>query len=286
MLRFGLVAFPVQAFNAQEREQGRVHFHQLHKTCHSRIRYDKVCPIHGHVDNDEIVLGYEYQRGQYVEVDPDELDQLRTEQERALTIDVFIAPEKIDPIYFDGRMYYLGPQGDSAKEAYAVFLKALEHRGQYGVGQVVFSGRQQVVLVRPYDGVLQMAMLNYAAEINDPSVAAVGRLPASASDRKVKLAEQLIASWSEEDFDFSRYVDRYEEDVMRLIEAKVAGEELVAPEEEQEPEVYSLMDALRKSVARGGEASHGRRRAASNGHGGNGRRRSRRRKTSSHRRAS
>src|SRR3954468_3995105 len=107
MLRFGLVSFPVQAFNAHAHDAGNVVFHQLHASCHSRIRYEKGCPIHGAVSNDEIVSGYEYRRGQYVEVDPEELGDLRTEAEKALTIDTFIAPDEVDPIYLDGRMYYL-----------------------------------------------------------------------------------------------------------------------------------------------------------------------------------
>ena len=104
MLRFGLVVFPVEAFNAHARGQGPIAFHQLHATCHSRIHYQKVCPIHGEVSNDEIISGYEYSRGQYVEIEPEELDKLRTEKERSLTIDSFIHPADLDPIYFDGRM--------------------------------------------------------------------------------------------------------------------------------------------------------------------------------------
>src|SRR5947207_2887409 len=89
MLRFSLVSFPVQAFNAYAREGGQVVFHQLHEKCHSRIFYEKHCPLHGKIDNSEIVSGFEYRRGQYVEVEPEELDALRTEDEKALKIDTF-----------------------------------------------------------------------------------------------------------------------------------------------------------------------------------------------------
>src|SRR5882724_5390068 len=91
-LRFGLVNFAVQAFNA--RETAHVAFHQLHAACHRRIHYEKRCPVHGAVGLDEIVSGYEYARNKYVELDPSELDALRTERERALTIDTFIKPEQ------------------------------------------------------------------------------------------------------------------------------------------------------------------------------------------------
>jgi len=268
MLRFGLVSFQVEAFNARRPEAGAVAFHQLHKTCHNRIRYEKHCPVHGKVDNDEIVSGYEYSRGRYVEIEPEELDDLRTEHEKALTIDNFIAPDEIDPIYYDGRMYYLAPASPEAREPYAVFLEALENEGRYGVGQVVFSGKDQVVLVRAYQGALHMAMLNYAAEIR-ATKEAVGELPTvRSSDKQVRLAEQLIRSWGDKDFDFADYTDPYLERVKELIEAKIEGRELVAPEEEDEPEIVNFMDALKKSMqhsshgrkrTRGSPASHGRR---------------------------
>src|SRR5258706_6569954 len=89
-LSFGLVSFPVQAFNARNPEQSDIHFHQLHAACHRQIRYEKVCPIHGRVTNDEIVSGYEYAKGKYVEIEPEELDTLRTEAERSLTIDAIV----------------------------------------------------------------------------------------------------------------------------------------------------------------------------------------------------
>lgn len=101
-LTFGLVSFEVEAFNALNREESDIRFHQLHAKCHRRIRYQKVCPTHGELTNDEIVSGYEVTKGHYVEIDPDELDELRTPSERALRIDGFVAPDAIDPLYYDG----------------------------------------------------------------------------------------------------------------------------------------------------------------------------------------
>ncbi len=251
ILRFGLVSFAVQAINAHSRQGDTVAFHQLHAKCHSRIHYQKECPKHGAVDNREIVSGYEYAKGKYVEIEPDELDELRTDEEKALTIETFISPDELDPIYFDGRMYYLTPDGNAAREPYAIFARALANQQRYGFGQVVFSGKEQVVVVRPYEDVLHMAMLNYTAEIRSPQEV-VGELAAVRSaDKKLKLAEQLIDSWSEDNFDFAEYVDHYAAKVKELIEAKLAGRKVVAPvEEEEEPDVINLMDALRKSVER------------------------------------
>jgi DNA end-binding protein Ku len=261
-LSFGLVSFPVQAFNARNPEQSDIHFHQLHAACHRRIRYEKVCPIHGEVSKDEIISGYEYAKGKYVEIEPEELDALRTETERSLTIDAFVDPEAIDPIYFDGRMYYLAPAGAAAEEPYAVVTEALEREARYGVGQVVFSGKDQLALVRPVEGVLHMAMLNCDEEIRRPREVVAAARQRGAGGRKVQLAQTLIRSWFTRDFDFAAYDDRYREKLQDLIDAKIHGREVVVPEEEETPEVINLMDALKKSIGRerGHRAKHGSRR--------------------------
>lgn len=254
MIRFGLVSFPCEAFNAHPASADHIALHQLHAECHSRVQYEKNCPIHGPIDNDEIVSGYEFSKGRYVEIDPEELDALRTQEERALTIDAFVEPSEIDPIYFDGRMYFLSPDGDQAREPYTVFLQALRKQERWGVGQVVMSGKDQLVLLRPYQDALHMALLNYEHEIRDPAktVSALAKVPAT--DKKVKLAEQLVASWTDDKFDFSTYKDTYNDKMKALIDAKVRGEELVTPEVEDEPEVVNLMEALRKSLHHTGKS--------------------------------
>lgn len=202
-LRFGLVSFQVHAVNAHHTVQGSVAFHQLHGECHRRIRYQKVCPTHGPVTQDEIVSGYEYSKGHYVEFDPDELDALRTEAERALHIDAFVEPGRIDPLYYDGRMYFLVPAGEEEREPYAILLDAMRRKEVYAVGQIVFSGKEQLVIVRPMRHVLHMALLNYFAEMRHGEDV-VGDLPhISASDKKVRLATQLVDSWRDEDFDIA-----------------------------------------------------------------------------------
>jgi DNA end-binding protein Ku len=248
-LRFGLVSIPIEAVNAHTPEEGGTHFHQLHEECHSRIRYVKVCPIHGEVRNDEIVPGYEFARDQYVEVDPQELKALRSNRERSLNIDSFVSADAVDPVYLDGRMYFLIPDGENAREAYSVFLEGLRRQHKYGIGQVIFSGKEQAALVRPYDGVLLMSLLNYKNEIRAPEEV-LGKLPAigQSNKRTIQMVEQLIESWGKEKFDYSDYVDEYETKVRELIDAKVEGREIVAPEADAEPEVVNLMDALRRSM--------------------------------------
>jgi DNA end-binding protein Ku len=249
-LTFGLVSFPVQAFNALNREQSDIHFHQLHAKCHRRIHYEKVCPVHGEVSADEIVSGYEYAKGKYVEVEPEELDALRTQRERSLTIDTFVEPDTIDPIYLDGRMYYLMPANDAASEPYTVVAEAMEREERYGVGQVVFSGKEQVAMVRSVDGVLHMAMLNYNDEIRSPDDLGIALKKARGMNRQVALAQALIRNWYSRDFDFTEYEDRYRAKVKQLLKDKVEGREIVAPtDDEPQTEVANLLEALKQSVA-------------------------------------
>ena len=260
-LRFGLVTFPVHAFNVHLPEHAEF---QLHADCHRRIHYQKVCPVHGEVDSDEIVSGYEYRKGQYVEIDPEELDALRTSKERSLTVDAFIDDDELDPLYYDGRRYYLVPDGDLAKEPYAVLAEAMRRQQRSAVGQVVFSGREQLVHLRSLEGVLIMSLLDYSAEVKGVDAMASELPSGRVSTQNLKLAEMLVDASTSHHFDIDDYRDRYREKVKELIDAKVEGREVVAPEEEEEPEVINLMDALRKSLAHGESKtsrskSHGRR---------------------------
>src|SRR5215207_4057597 len=189
LMSFGLVSFPVEAFNALDRQHGDIHFHQVHAECHRRIQYKKFCPVHGEIANDEIVSGYEHKKGKYVEMEADELDALRSERERGLKIDAFVSPETIDPLYFDGRMYYLVPSGEGAQEPYSVIVGAMEREGRHGVGQIVFSGKDQIALIRPLDGLLHMAMLNFESEIRSPKTFAQALPKPSGATRQVRLAQ-------------------------------------------------------------------------------------------------
>jgi DNA end-binding protein Ku len=248
-LRLSLVSIPVQAFNAAASDGGEFHFHQLHATCHSRIRYQKVCPVHGEVSNDEIVRGYEYAKGKYVIIDDDEIDKLRTANDRAINIDTFVSPDAIDPAYFDGRTYYLQPDGPIGQKPYAVLLEALAHQKRWAVGQGVFFGREQLLLVRPVEQVLCVEMLHYAAQVRSlESISADTSLP-GVTKEELRLANKLIESSTRDKFDLAEYQDQYTLRVKELIEAKVAGKEIVAPPSDEEPPVINLMDALRKSVA-------------------------------------
>src|SRR6266446_1515260 len=110
-LKLSLLSVPVKAYTATAGGGSEIHLNQIHAECNSRIQYKKVCPIHGEVKSDEIVSGYEYSKGQYVLIDTDELGKLRTEDDKAINIDTFINAEALDPIYYQGKTYYLIPDG-------------------------------------------------------------------------------------------------------------------------------------------------------------------------------
>jgi DNA end-binding protein Ku len=227
-----------------------IRLNQLHKGCNSRINYKKTCPIHGEVTNDEIVSGYEYSKDQYVIVDTDELDKIRTEDDKAIKIDVFIKPENLDPVYYNGKNYYLVPDGPVGQRAYSVVYQALVESKRFGVAQVVFHGKEQVGLVRPMQGLLVLTMLNYDPQVTKPATFSDDVPHSAPAPEELQLAKTLIASAAVDEFDMSRYKDKYVENLSKLIEAKVAGQELVAPPVQEPVQVINLMDALKQSVAK------------------------------------
>src|SRR6478672_7296535 len=118
-LRFNLISVPVKGYTAAAAGGGKIGFHLLHAACHSRIKYKKVCPIHGEVHNDEIVSGYEASKGHYVTVDKEERTAIKAEDEKTIAVDTFVPPDAIDPLYFSGRSYFLVPDGKVGQKPYA-----------------------------------------------------------------------------------------------------------------------------------------------------------------------
>jgi DNA end-binding protein Ku len=249
-LKLSLVSVPVKAYTASASGGGEIHLNQLHAECNSRIQYKKTCPIHGEVRQDEIVSGYEYSKGQYVVVDPAELDKLRTADEKAIKIDTFVATDTIDAVYYSGKTYYLVPDGPVGQRSYSVIYQAMEQEKRYAVAQVVMHGREQLVLLRPMSGLLAMSILSYEHQVNKPAAFQEEAPSQEASAEELKLAKHLIATTTAKKFELSKYKDVYTQKLTQLIEAKVAGKEIVAPPVHEEGQIINLMDALRNSLAR------------------------------------
>ncbi len=249
-LRLSLVSVPVEAYSAQQSGGGEVHLHQLHADCGSRIKYVKTCPVHGEVSKDEIVSAYEYAKGKYVVVDPDEREQAQSKSDRAIELEKFVPPSSIDPLYFEGRDYYLIPEGASGQKPYLLLYRAMDDEQRWGVGQLTINGRDQLVVVRPQDGLLVMSQLNFANQLRMPDEFESMVPDMKLSSDEMKLGRTLIKATSADKVDLTKYRDTYTEKLREVIEAKVEGREVVAPPEEEEAPVINLMDALRQSVAR------------------------------------
>src|SRR5262245_6483635 len=253
-LRLSLVSIPVKAYTATASGGGEIHLNQIHAECHNRIKYQKTCPIHGEVPNDAIVSGYEFAKGQFVVIDPDELDKLRSESDKAVKIDTFIAPEELDPTHFNGQNYYLVPDGPVGQKPYVLLHKGLVEENRVAIAQVVMHGKERVVMLRPVGKLLVMTMLSYESQVVKPDNFE-GEVPdQDATGPEMDLVKTLIKSSTAPQFDFGKYKDVYTEKLTQLIEAKVEGKEIVAPPQVEEAQVINLMDALKKSLEMQGAA--------------------------------
>jgi len=246
LLQFRLVVVPVKAYPAVSTTDD-FHFNQLHAGCGERIRYQKHCPVHGEVNNESIVRGYQYAPGQYVLVETSELEKLRPPKERGLVLEQFVDAERIDPVLFSGRSLYLFPEGLPAQRPYRVLAEALRCRGKWAVGRVTMSGHRHLVAVRPAGRLLAMHVLH-----NPQKVRAVSWLEAelgngASSQEEQQLACTLIDS-ATAPVDWSQYRDDTAEKLSALIQAKIEHRQVVAPAEEP-VEVPQLLDALKQSVA-------------------------------------
>jgi DNA end-binding protein Ku len=254
-LKLSLISVPLKAYRAAVSGDGKTGFNQIHAACNSRIRYKKVCPVHGEVSNDEIVPGYQYAKGQYVVISPEELDKLRTESDKAITIDLFVRPETLDPVYQTGNTYYLVPDGPVGQKPYAVIQKVMADQGRHAIARVVFRGKEETVLLRPLDGLLAMTTLRYENQIKKPSSFEEEVPRPKVGSEELEMARSLVAAGAAESFDFSAYRDRYRERLAQLVDIKVQGKEVVTPPAEEAPAVINLMDALRQSLNQVREAS-------------------------------
>ena len=131
--------------------------HGLHAACKNQVTYKKTCPLHGEFAHSDIVSGYEYAKDRYVVVNTEELDQLRTESDKAIQIDAFIAAGTLDPIYANGKSYYLAPDGPVAQKGYAVLWRGMVEEQRQAIAEVVMHGKEHVVSLRPVDGVIVLS---------------------------------------------------------------------------------------------------------------------------------
>src|SRR5256886_5960774 len=244
-LKISLVNIPIKVFPATE-SSGTISFNQLHGECQMRIQQKRWCPqCNREVPNSEIVKGYELEKGRYVIMSDEDFDQVRPESTRVIDLVQFADAAAIDPMYVD-RTYYLAPDGGMAVDAFAVMRDGMQ--GKVGVGKLALYGREYLVAVRPHERGIVMHTLHHAAEIRSiDTVEELSSVPSKVKPEEIKLAKQVIGTF-EGPLNLADYKDEYREGLQRIIDAKIAGEEIVATSVEPPARVVNLMDALKKSL--------------------------------------
>ena len=234
-----------------------VRFHQLHATDGGRINQKRFCSIDDQeVDYSEIVKGYEIHRGQYVIIEPGDLESLAPEASRSIDIEEFVDLAEIDPLFFEHN-YYLVPDG-AAERPYALLVEAMAGTGKVGIGRFVLRTKQYLAALRPRDGALVLSTMLFADEVVGTSDLEVKTTSDTRpSERELSMARQLVGSLSTE-WEPEKFKDDYRDKVMALIEAKAEGNEIAVAEEPERPApVVDLMAALEASLARAKDGSRG-----------------------------
>lgn len=244
-LKVSLVNIPVKVYPATE-ASATISFNQLHNECQTRINQKKWCAkCNREITSAEVVKGYEFEKGHWVVVGDEDIAKVRTESTKVINLVQFAGAEEIDPMYVD-RAYYLVPDGAMATDAYAVMRDGMQ--GKVGVGKVAIHGRESLVAVKPHKQGLVMYTLHHAAEIRTiDQIDELREVRGKVTPAEMKLARQVIESF-EGPLDLQEYKDEYQEGLQKIIDAKIAGEEVVAPAEEAPPKVVDLMEALRRSL--------------------------------------
>jgi DNA end-binding protein Ku len=244
-LKVSLVNIPVKVYPATE-SSATISFNQLHVDCQTRINQKKWCPkCEREITSAEVVKGYEFEKGRWVVIEDEDIAKVRTESTKVINLLQFAADDQIDPMYVD-RAYYLVPDGGMATDAYSVMRDGMA--GKVGIGKVAIHGREYLVAVKPHKQGLVMYTLHHAAEIRTiDQIDELREVRGKSSPAEMKLARQVVESF-EGELNLADYKDEYQEGLRQIIEAKVAGEEIVAPAEEAPPKVVDLMEALRRSL--------------------------------------
>lgn len=255
-LKVSLVTIPVRVYPATE-SSATISFNQLHAECQTRIQQKKWCPTcEREITSAELVKGYEFEKGRWVVLDDADVQKVRTESTKVINLVQFTDADAVDPMYVD-KAYYLAPEGPMAADAYAVMRDGMQ--GKAGIGKVAINNREYLVAVRPHKQGLVMYTLHHAAEIRTiDQIDELREVRGKVNPAEMKLAKQVIES-IEGELNLADYTDEYQSGLRAIIDAKIAGEEVVAPAEEAPPKVVDLMEALRKSLE---QVSGGKKKAA------------------------
>jgi DNA end-binding protein Ku len=249
---FGLVNIPVglaPATKASAR-QSDVSFRLLHRECGTPIKQQRYCPVHERVvESDELVKGWEVSKGQFVQIEDADLEAIEQhDTSRSIEISRFVRLEEVDPVYFD-RTYFLVPAGaEAAKRPYVLLLEAMKEAEVAALGRFVLAGKEKLCLIRAKGDALALETLFVSEDVKDQAEIDEAVGSAEVKGPELDLAKQIIDSLSAP-FDPEDLKSEYRESLRELLEAKLAGTEIVAPEPAEPTPVVDLMEALRASVA-------------------------------------
>lgn len=248
-LRLSLVNIPVRLYPATTSERA-IAFHQIHEPSGKRVRYQKTVPGIGAIDTDDIIKGYEYEKGKYVLIDPEEIDDLKLESKRSIELVRFVDEDAIDTRYFQ-TPYYLMPDGDLADEGYVLLHRALKETKKIGIGQFILRGHGNIVAIKPFEKGLLLEVLRHADAIRSAGTL-FDEIPQVKVDKEaLDLTKELVTRKAGK-FEPEQFKDEYAAAVWELINAKLEDRapEIVT-EEPGGAKVINIMDALKKSVKQG-----------------------------------
>jgi DNA end-binding protein Ku len=248
-LRLSLVNIPVKLYPATTSER-RLAFHQIHEPSGKRVRYQKIAPGVGAVENEDIIKGYEYEKGKYVLIDPKEIDDLKLESKQTIELVRFVDEDAIDVRYYE-TPYYLLPDGDMADEGYVIIQKALKDTKKVGVGQFILRGHGNIVAIKPCGKGLVLEVLRHADEVRSADTIFKEVVDVKVDKEALDLAKELMERKAGK-FEPEMFKDEYNEAVWELIQAKLEHRKPdIATEEPGTAKVINIMDALKKSVQQG-----------------------------------
>jgi DNA end-binding protein Ku len=262
-LRLSLVSCPIALYPATS-EREKIHFHQINKKTGNRIQYRKVdSETHREVDKDDIIKAYEKSKGNFIPVEPEELEAVAIESKRTIEIDQFVPRKEIDELYF-ANPYYIVPDGEVGAEAFSVIRDAIEDEGMIALGRVVFTSREHIIGLEARGKGIMGITLRYPYEVRNEKDY-FGDIPSERVTRDMlDLAKHIIKTKTGH-FEPEEFEDRYEDALKELLRKKDKGEKIEPVRERRSDNVIDLMDALRKSL-RGEKRSSHSRRARTNHH--------------------
>lgn len=242
-ITFGLVSFPVRLYSAARSES--IHFNQLHKHDGSRIKQVLYCQAEDKpIPRSEIVKGFEYEKDKYVVIEDEEVKKVAPPSAKVMEIQEFVKSDQVDPIYLE-TSYYMAPD-EAGEKPYALLFEALKKTGYVGVAKIAMHNREHVVILRPGKNGVLMHTMYYNHEIRQ--VDEFRTDTSLVKDKELALATNLIEALADE-FQPDKYTDNYRDNLLKMIEAKKAGEEVVETPAPQESKVVDIMEALKASLA-------------------------------------